>query len=334
MKRRQNKPQPLFRQEFSEWMENQSNRWLPNVQDNYLTRLTNAMYKNLLNGCLCADPYDPYLEMKVLLESENDIEGVKQVLRNVSDILSNEIRDTDPKSKHYKNVADWQSAWEAYSEFIYQEVISPRLQEKGTKVRRQNTIDDLSPKQPELIPQDDITLMSAKASDQNNNTLPKGTWLTPSGEVHNHGRSSDFIEDFIEDEHMQLFLREFDDAKLYADWLTSKELVDAVDLSGEYARATMSRASVYNPEHALEDAVNTLFDGSEYLFEGSDIIYFVIFIGKNFGSKVSLFKSAKSFLRRAVNVRFPDEDIKIKVGIADNYEMMGSCDLGLYAFCC
>lgn len=133
---------------------------------------------------------------------------------------------------------------------------------------------------------------------------------------------------------MQSLLFDFDYAALYANWLTSKELVDAVGTYGDMARATMCDASVYDPEDALDDAVQFLFDENEDLLEGSDTIYFVIFIGDNFECKTSLFKRAKRVLRSAVKSRFPDEDIKIKVGIANDHKKIGNGDLSLYAFCC
>lgn len=126
MKIRQNKPQPLFRQKFSDWMASQGGRWTDNVQDQYLSWLTTPLYDNLLNGEFCSEPYDPYLALQYALKIDEDVEDAKRVLQNVSEILSSEIRDTDINSIHYTNVTNWQSAWNAYSEFI-ESVILPRL---------------------------------------------------------------------------------------------------------------------------------------------------------------------------------------------------------------
>ncbi len=139
MKIRQDKLQPLFRQKFSDWMANQENRWTSNVQDDYLSWLTSAMYKNLLNGELCADSYDPYLEILFALR-KNDVDGVKQVLENVSEILSSEISDSAPQSTHYINVSNWQSAWKAYSEFINEIVIPSMGNDRSKLVEQEHKI--------------------------------------------------------------------------------------------------------------------------------------------------------------------------------------------------
>lgn len=150
--------------------------------------------------------------------------------------------------------------------------------------------------------------------------------------VENHGDSYDEIEDYSDEFSLKEALHKFDNAKLYTNWLTSKEVLEdgyGIDMADIYADA-----HVYCSDDALSDAVSNLIEDYECEIATCAIISIVIFIGTNFQNKKFLFQNAKTIILKEFRERFPEETINIKIGIAHDPYMKGECELSLYGFCC
>lgn len=160
-------------------------------------------------------------------------------------------------------------------------------------------------------------------------SLPKGASLTPTFHLGNGLIFDEIEENTYLDDYTKEVLHEYNDADLFVDWLSPAQLVEAAE---SFSDTTYSEAHVYNAEEALEDALNTLIDTNDDLFSFCDDAYFIIYIGKNFGDKEHLFRTAKTTIRKAIKKQVPNGRIKIVVGIAHNPELTGECDLSIYAF--
>lgn len=130
MKRRQDLPRPLFRQEFSDWMEKL--RWEKNVQNRIFYLIGESLYNDLTNGELCAEPFNPYVSLYESIEVDYDAIKATSILHEVSDLLDVAMQNAKDTDYWYKlNV--YKISWEIYSEFI-ETVILPKNKEADKSV--------------------------------------------------------------------------------------------------------------------------------------------------------------------------------------------------------